>query len=371
MFAKTLLLLTLTGPAAAASDYFPPRGSWEHRPPEAVGMDAAALDAAVTFALEHPLQAPHDLKVYLLERNTDTEDPILGPTKARGDINGLVVKDGYIVAEFGDTKRVDMTFSVTKSFLSTMAALALDEGLLDELNKPVTQTLDLAEFDGPRHGQITWDHLLTQTSEWEGTLWERPDTADRRKGVDRELQSPGTFWEYNDVRVNLAAYALLELWQRPLPAVLKKRVMDPIGASDAWYWHGYRTSWTEIDGRPVQSVSGGGHWGGGMWISARDMARFGLLFLNDGRWQDRQIFSPSWVEQIRVPTGPEPRYGYMWWLNTDGKMWPGLPEDSYAALGSGGNVIWIDPEDNLIVVVRWIDRDHVTEFLKRVRASVR
>ena len=106
---------------------------------------------------------------------------------------------------------------------------------------------------------ITWHHLLQQTSEWEGELWDKPDLVDRNrvvagrpstalKGTHRDLRPPGEFWEYNDVRVNRLSLALLRLWRRPLPEVFRELVMDPIGASGDWEWVGYRNSWVEIDG---------------------------------------------------------------------------------------------------------------------------
>src|SRR5690606_34217452 len=122
-------------------------------------------------------------------------------------------------------------------------------------------------------------------------LWGKPDVADRRRGADRELQAPGTFWEYNDVRVDRAALSLLRVWRRPLPEVFKEEVMDPIGASSTWEWHGYHNSYLMVDGRRVQSVSGGGHWGGGVWISTLDHARFGYLHLRRGEWNGQQILS--------------------------------------------------------------------------------
>jgi CubicO group peptidase (beta-lactamase class C family) len=114
--------------------------------------------------------------------------------------------------------------------------------------------------------------LLNQTSEWEGVMWGKPDVADRRRGYNRSLEEPGTFWEYNDVRVNRLALSLLRVWNKPLPQVLKEEIMDPIGASDTWVWHGYRNSYVQLHGRAVQSVSGGSHWGGGLWASTRDRA---------------------------------------------------------------------------------------------------
>ena len=79
-----------------------------------------------------------------------------------------------------------------------------------------------------------------------------------------KLNEPGTFFKYNDVRVNLLAYSLLQVSRKPLPVVLKEKIMDPIGASTTWRWYGYDNSFVNIDGVMVQSVSGGGHFGGGL-----------------------------------------------------------------------------------------------------------
>jgi CubicO group peptidase (beta-lactamase class C family) len=197
--------------------------------------------------------------------------------------------------------------------------------------------------------------------------------ADRREGVDRELHDPGTFWEYNDVRVNLMAYSLLHVFRRPLPEVLKERIMDRIGASDDWRWHGYETSWTEIDGRRVQSVSGGGHWGGGFFIDTRDHARFGLLALRAGEWNGEQLVSEEWFDRATTPTDIKPDYGYMWWLNTGRELFPAAPESAFFALGAGStNVIYVDRENDLVTVTRWLDgNDHVNEFIRLVLAAIR
>ena len=361
----------------AREAYFPgPGDDWERRRPVEVGMDSAALSAAVDFAVRNQSPFGHDLRAYLEERllTSGPHGEIVGPMKDRGDPNGLILRGGYIVAEWGDTDRVDMTFSITKSYLSTTGGLAWDAGLIHDLEDPVVDYLRPGEgrelFEPSHNASITWHHLLTQTSEWEGTLWGKPDVADRRRGQDRELEEPGTFWEYNDVRVNLAAYGLLRVHGRGLPEVLRDLVMDPIGASDDWRWHGYRTSWVSVGGQRVQSVSGGGHWGGGMWINSRDQARFGYLFLRRGRWGDEQILSDEWVELATTPSEIRPQYGYMWWLNSERLMWEDLPESSFAALGAGTNAIWIDPEDDLVVVARWIDREKLGDFLTLVKAAV-
>lgn len=354
--------------------YIPPPGeAWEVREPEELGMDPALLQQAMDYASAHETtQIPDDPGAYLRERFQGIpHQEIVGPTAPRGGVNGIVLKDGYIVAEWGDTHRVDMTFSVTKSYLSTVAGVAWDDGLIADLDDAIGDYVRDGSFASEHNARITWHHLLQQTSEWEGTLWGKPDIADRREGIDRKLQSPGTFWEYNDVRVNLMAYSLLQVFRRPLPRVLKERIMDPIGASTTWRWHGYETSWTELDGLRVQSVSGGGHWGGGMHISTRDHARFGLLFARDGMWGEERLVSAEWIERATTPAEVAPDYGYMWWLNTDRALFPAAPESAFFALGAGStNVIFVDPERDLVTVTRWVDGgEHVNEFIRLVLAA--
>ena len=351
------------------SAYVPER-FWERRLPESVGMDTEKLDEAIAYALDHESSAPVNLRKWLEGRLEDKRhNEILGPMRERSGINGMIIRHGYLVAYWGDTRRVDMTFSVTKSMLSTLAGLAVARGHVAGLDARAAETVP-GLFDDPHNAPITWRHLLSQTSEWQGTLWDKPDSADRRRGMDRELEVPGTFWEYNDVRVNAAALALLHAWRKPLPDVLRDEVMTPIGASNEWQWHGYRNSRVEIDDRWTTSVSGGGHWGGGLWISSRDLARLGLLYLRDGRWGDRQVLPAGWTATATTPTAVEPTYGLMWWLNTNRALWPSAPASSFAMLGGGGHAVWIDPEHDLVVVIRWLERGHLDGFLRRVLAAL-
>jgi CubicO group peptidase (beta-lactamase class C family) len=219
--------------------------------------------------------------------------------------------------------------------------------------------------------------LLRQVSDWEGTLWGKPEWADRPSPKPEEWQTrariePGQAYEYNDVRVNALALAGLSVWRKPLPVVLKERIMDPIGASSSWRWYGYENSWVVIDGQVIQSVSGGGHWGGGMFINARDMARFGYLTLRKGKWRDQQLISETWVKQALTPTTAQPTYGYMnWFLNTGKKLIPDAPETAFYHLGNGNNVIYVDFENDLVVVVRWIDNASTAEFISKVLAAIK
>ena len=148
--------------------------------------------------------------------------------------------------------------------------------------------------------------------------------------------------------------------------------MDPIGASDGWRWHGYETSWTEIDGERMQSVSGGGHWGGGFIIDTRDHARFGLLALREGMWGDQRLVSSDWFARATTPTDIQTNYGYMWWLNTDQAQLPAAPASVFYANGAGStNIIYVDREHDLVTVTRWVDgAEHVNEFLRLVLASI-
>ena len=186
----------------------------------------------------------------------------------------------------------------------------------------------------------------------------------------RELREPGTYYEYNDVRINRFSLSMLRVWGRPLPEVLKSEIMDPIGASDTWVYHGYANSDVLVDGKKMKSVSGGTRWGGGLWINTRDHARFGYLMLRRGKWQDRQVISEAWIKAATTRGGPgDVDYGYLWWLNSRGDNWPDAPKTSYAALGFGSNTIWIDPEHDLVVVWRW-HRGTGNEFFRRLIAAV-
>ena len=405
--APCALLVLTAASAAAQAVYFPgPGDDWARRSARAVGVDSARLADAIAFAIQREARAPRNLE--LAHYESFGREPFgegVGPFKERGDPTGIVVRRGYIVATWGDPQRVDMTFSVTKSFLSTTVGLAYDRGMIRNLKDHVRDYVPpivvlgdagtgvgggragdraarigestlLEPFETAHNRRITWDDLLRQTSDWEGTLWGKPEWADRpgpnpSEWRTRKRNDPGTAYEYNDVRVNALALAALQVWRRPLPQVLREHVMDPIGASTSWRWYGYENSWVLLDGEAMQSVSGGGHWGGGMFINARDMARFGYLTLRRGKWGDRQILSENWVRQALTPTAAQPTYGFMnWFLNTDRKFIPSAPASAFAHMGNGTNMIYVDPENDLVVVVRWIENNAVNEFVQRVLASI-
>ncbi|MEM7572044.1 MAG: serine hydrolase [Bacteroidota bacterium] len=360
-----------------AAQYFPDRADWGRVTPAEVQMNTTAVNEAVEFALNNEYSGQRDLRLAILEGfSREPDHQLLGPTRERGGPAGLIIKDGYIIAEWGDLQRVDMTFSVTKSYLSTTAGLALDDGLIRSLQDPVEEYVWDGTFRGAHNQLINWEHLLHQTSDWSGALFGLYDWADRPSRDEdfdgwryRELQSPGTAFKYNDVRVNVLAYSLLQVWRKPLPMVLKERIMDPIGASTTWRWMGYDNSWVVLDGARMKSVSGGGHHGGGMFINTLDQARMGLLFARRGRWQERQLISEHWIDLLQTPAPAYGSYGYMWWLNQGPRKWEGLPEHIYYAAGFGGNFIVVDEQRDLVIVTRWLEPREIGELVRKVYAA--
>jgi len=348
-----------------------------------------AFDAAARFAAENEIKWSRDLAAEI-PRQFEEQPPwneVLGPVRPRGGPNGLVLRGGQIVAEWGNTRQIDQTFSVAKSYLSILAGLAVDRGLIRDMHEPVARTPginwgDDGGFEGAHNGKITWHHLLQQTSEWEGTLWDKPDLIDRnrvaggvgsrgaKKGTHRDLQEPGGFWEYNDVRINRLSLALLRVWRRPLPEVFRELVMDPIGASRDWEWRGYRNSTVLVDGREIESVAGGTHWGGGVFIHARDQARVGLLMQRGGMWGGKRILSVEWIRSSQQPCDLFANYGYLWWLNTEQRRYPSASAGSYYAMGAGGNLTWVDPDHDLVAVLRWTDPAAADRFMGLVMAAI-
>jgi len=362
----TIHLLLISSLSLSQSYYFPERNEdWKTKQPKDFKLDTEKINSAVQFALDHEYTGSRDLKQAILKGfEREPYHNILGPTKERGGPAGMILKNGYVIAKWGDTKRVDMTFSVTKSFLSTVAGLAVDKGLIASVEDSVKKYVWTGEFEGRHNSKIKWRHLLNQSSDWTGQLWGGLDWADRppREGdIDdwkfRELKEPGSNFEYNDVRVNLLAYSLLHVWRQPLPKVLKMHVMDPIGASTTWRWFGYENSFVNVDGINIQSVSGGGHSGGGMFINTEDMARFGLLFLNDGKWKEERIISTEWIDEATKSSKASERYGFMWWLSKDNDQLK-----YFYAAGFGGNFIIVNQKNDLVVVTRWLNPPDYEEF---------
>lgn len=368
---RHLLLLGLLAiqPVSALSQepYFPPKGLWTRKAPADLGLNAEGISKAIAFAKEHESSHPKDFS-----NQEAVFGKALGPLpKERSATKGVVVYKGYIVAEWGDVDAVEPTYSAAKSFLSTIAGVALERKLLASVDEPVGQRIKDGGYASEHNAKVTWKMHLTQASEWQGELWGKnanflgQEEFGQGQMRPRDPKEPGAYYEYNDVRINRLALSLLRLFHKPLPDVLREAILDPIGASDRWQYHGYRNSYVTVGGRSIQSVTGGTRWGGGLWISALDQARFGLLFGRQGAWNGKQIVSKDWVRQATSPSATKSDYGYLWWLNPGRRAWPALSEKAFAAVGFGSNTIWIDPEKDLVVVWRWHD-NRANDFLKMI-----
>ena len=340
-----------------------------------------SIEQAVQFAVDHETSWSRDAGDLwgVHQQDPPPWNRLLGPVHPRGPVSGTIVLDGKTLTSWGEPDRTDLTFSIAKTYLALLAGVAHDRGLLPDVGEPVGARISGIGFEKGRNAQVTWEHLLQQTSEWEGECFGVPDQVDRyrtvqfqgvaaagRKGDRRPLQTPGSYWEYNDVRINQLSLALLHLFGRPLPEVFRETIMQPIGASDQWSWVGYDNSWIDLAGRRVQSVPGGTHWGGGMSIGSIDQARVGQLLLDDGRANGLQVISSAWMKRMRSPCKIAPFYGYLIWLNHAQRVFSSVPASSCFAIGAGSSFTWIEPERRMVLVVRWIDADHADEFFRRV-----
>ena len=343
-----------------------------------------SLSEIVAFAQQHEVAWAREVDD---KWGVHVNDPapwnrLLGPVHDRGPVSGVVIHQGQEMLTWGEPKRSDLTFSIAKTYLALLAGIAYDDGLLPDVHQPIGQQVAGIGFEGRHNHQVTWAQMLQQTSEWTGHCFGLPDQADHyrvvefaakptgEKGCLRPLSTPGSYWEYNDVRINQLALALLHLFGQPLPEVFEDRIMQAVGAEFPWQWVGYDHAWTEVNGRRVQSVPGGTHWGGGVSIAAADQAKIGMMMLNNGQYNNYQVVSADWLQQMRQPGKLAPYYGYLTWLNTDKKLFPSLPESSYCAIGAGGNFCLIVPEDELVIVARWLDPKYAETLFRHILTAI-
>lgn len=348
------------------------------------------LTEAIGFAQAHETPWPRDPQADPAAWGVHHDDPppynvLRGPVHARGPQGGVIWQHGRELAAWGEPERADLTFSVAKSYLALLAGVAQANGLLPDEHEPVRARVPGIGFESAHNRTITWAMLLEQTSEWEGSCFGLPDSVDRwrkvsndprpaggPKGGARPLHTPGTYWEYNDVRINQLALALLHLFGRPLPEVFVEAILAPLGGGSGFAWRGYDDAWVDLPGRGrVQSVPGGTHWGGGVSISARDQARIGQLLLDGGRHAGKQLMARNWVEKMQQPCAIAPFYGRLVWLNRDGASFPGASPRSFFMLGAGGHYVWIEPELDAVIALRWLDGAHAAEVMRRISQALR
>jgi CubicO group peptidase (beta-lactamase class C family) len=256
-----------------------------------------------------------------------------------GSKTGLVVRHGRIVGEWYFDSATPTTkypvYSTTKSFASTAAGLAIETGKL-KLDSKVGDFFP--DANPPQKRDITVRQLLSMTSgahSDNGVL----GRSDLFAYVLEELPMdfpPGDKWEYNNSGLSLLSPVILKATGRNIDQILDDQVFTKIGITrDDW-------TWEDRDGMPTPYS--------GLHITARGLARFGLLFLNKGIWKKEKIVSSTWAGEATQPSQElNDRYGYLWWNNRSGS-WPGVPADAFAALGKFGNVMLMVPSLDLIVI---------------------
>jgi len=345
-----------------------------------------SLQAAVSFIqnCETPWSRDTSPPWGIHESDPVPYNRLYGPVHGRGPVSGVIFHKHVLMAEWGESHKADLTFSVAKTYLALLAGLAFDQGLLPDVHEPVIRKCPGIGFEGVRLSQITWHHLLQQTSEWEGTclgipeqvdryrfLTYQPGVADGIKGDARALGQPGSRFEYNDVRINQLSLALLHLFKRPLPEVFEEYFRKPLGCQDSFQWAGYEQGWADVNGQRMMSVPGGSHWGGGVSISTTDQALIGLMLMSNGHYKGQQILSEKWLAMMQRPCDVAPYYGYLIWLNNDGALFKNAPRSSWFAIGAGSSITWVDPKLELVCVMRWIDAAKTNDCIAHVMQSLK
>lgn len=351
------------------------------------------LQAAITLAQAHetpwprdPLAEPAPGQAPWGVHHADPPpyNRLRGPVHARGPQSGVIWQHGREIVAWGEPERADLTFSVAKTYLALLAGVAQQQGLLPDENQAVADRLPGIGFDSPHNRPITWTQLLTQTSEWQGSCFGLPDSVDHwrkvahdprpaggPKGGPRPLQPPGSYWEYNDVRINQLSLALLHLFGRPLPEVFLQQLLQPLGGGVGFAWRAYDDAWVDLPGAGrVLSVPGGTHWGGGVSIGSRDQARIGQLLLDGGEHAGRRLLGREWIGKMAQPCDVAPFYGRLVWLNRDGRSFPGASSQALMMQGAGGHTVWIDPPLDAVVVLRWLDPDFAPAVVAAIAAAL-
>jgi CubicO group peptidase (beta-lactamase class C family) len=295
-----------------------------------------------------PLPAGVEADIALSGEETDLDEFL----RETDTLALVVVHEGRVVREryFDGATRESLqtSFSVAKSFVSTLVGIAIDEGLIGSVDDSVTKYVPELATRDPRFRQITLRHLLTMSS---GLRWEEggfPSLGDDTYtyyGVDlrdlalsrtRIVSPPGVAWQYNDYNPLLLGLVLERATGTSVSDFMATRLWQPLGAEAAASWSldsersGFEKLESGVNARPV------------------DYARFGQLFLHKGEWNGRRILSEDWV---RAATGADATtdsayyhgYRYFWWLDTNR---PGR----FYALGKYGQYIYVAPDADAVVV---------------------
>ncbi|WP_255298304.1 serine hydrolase domain-containing protein [Brevibacillus dissolubilis] len=269
----------------------------------------------------------------------------------------LIIRDGETLFRYHKNKKIETKLqklnSCTKSVISALIGIALEQGAIADLDTPIKQYFpyQYAKLDDARKRDITIRHLLEMTpgyhwpefGEWQSFSHMKYASDQVRFVLERPLTvNPGEQMNYNSGCSHLLSAILQKSTGMTAAAYAKKHLFAPLGISEV---HWYQDS---------KGISNGGD---GLVMTAEAMARFGTLYLNGGKWQGQQIVPGDWVRestQARFFTYERiGHYGYHWWVNWIDPAREDVSEENryYFALGFGGQYIIVVPRAQMVVVV--------------------
>jgi len=362
---QTLLLVALTAGGIGAMATVFPQQDWEVAAPASVGLDADRLNAAAAW---------------LAARTGDDGVHQLG-----------IVRHGRLVWQGDRIDEVHGVWSLTKSFTSTALGLLIDDGKCSLETRAADVVPALAEH----YPEVTLRHLATMTSgyravgdELKGTYLHGPSTTPFDPSPE-PLFAPGTHYAYWDSAMNLFGLVLTKLAGEPLDELIARRIAKPVGMDPKqWRWG----SFGEVDGLRVNG--GSGNSSKHVQIATRQILRFGLLFLNRGRWEGQQVLPEDWIAAATSPQVPADLplggpaaidgrgvYGFNWWVNApgaDGRLkWLGAPAGTFAASGFNNNDLFVIPAWDMVVCrlgldesQRKIEDEVYGEFLRQIGEAI-
>ena len=344
---QVILMLTVAFPTASAecqSLSFPGQ-QWEVVPVASQGLNESKLGDAVAYL-----------------------ESVAGDDGAR---ELVIVRNGAMVWRGPQADKIHGVWSCTKSFTSTTLGLLVEDGKCD-LDDKASRWLPALESS---YSDVTLRHFATMTSgyraigdEPQGSYRHGPSRTPFDPNPQPLFSPPGTTYAYWDSAMNQFSNVLTRIAEEPLEDLFRRRIADPIQMDpDHWRWGDFG----EVDGVVVNG--GAGNQGGHIYISATEMARFGLLMLSRGNWNGKQLISREcveWATSLQVPadsidvhpdSGADGRgaYGLNWWVNgvkPDGeRKWPGIPDGTFAASGFHNNDLFVIPAWRMVVVRLGLD----------------
>ncbi|MBM3790446.1 MAG: serine hydrolase [Acidobacteria bacterium] len=311
-----LILIAVYAPFALAQEHFPGT-AWECiGAPEQAGWSGDGLQAARNYAATIQTAAV------------------------------MVIADGRVLDEWGETAQRFNIHSIRKSLLSALYGIHVREGRINLALTMKELGIDDNEpslTDAEKQAAIH-DLLKARSGIYHPALYETASMKAARP--QRWSHAPGTFWYYNNWDFNVLGTVFERLTKSNLFREFEDRIAKPVQMQDYTIEDGsYVTGPDSV--YPAYPFR----------MTARDMARFGLLFLRNGSWMGRQIIPADWVAESTTPYSDargSGGYGYLWWIAVGGRHLPGvdLPAGSYSARGAGGHYILVVPEFDLVIVHR-------------------